>query len=60
MNACYNEDVNFQGVLGVQALLSTSMAKATLVVKEYPKLGQRCLNLLFLSMADQLLPMVPE
>jgi hypothetical protein len=47
MNAWYNEDVDFQGVLGVQALLPTSMAKAALVVKEYPKSGQRCLNLLF-------------
>lgn len=39
MNAWYNEDVDFQGVLGVQALLPTSMVKAALVVKEYPKLG---------------------
>jgi hypothetical protein len=60
MNAWYNEDVDFQGVLGVQALLPTSMAKAALVVKEYPKLGQRCLNLLFLPMADRPLHMIPE
>lgn len=42
MNAWYNEDVDFQGVLGAQALYPpTSMAKAKLVDKEYPKLGQK-------------------
>lgn len=41
MNAWYNEDVDFQGVSGAQALYPTSMAKAKLVDKEYPKLGQK-------------------
>ena len=38
----------------------TSMEKAKLVDKEYPKLGQRCLNVLFLFMASRLLHMVDE
>jgi hypothetical protein len=33
----------------------TSMAKAKLVDKEYPKLGQRCLHVLFLSKVHRLL-----
>lgn len=40
--------------------LRTSMAKASLVDKEYPKIGQRYLNVLFLRIADQVLHMISE